>query len=56
MTKSQLITLLAQQLKLPRKDIESAVDAVFASITGSLESGRGVELRGVGSFGLQRTA
>ncbi|MEO5348380.1 MAG: integration host factor subunit beta [Magnetococcus sp. YQC-3] len=53
MTKSQLITLLAQQLKLTRKDAEAAVDTVFDSIAGSLEAGRRVELRGFGSFGLK---
>ncbi|MBF0585070.1 MAG: integration host factor subunit beta [Magnetococcales bacterium] len=53
MTKSQLTTLVAQQLKLPRKDAESAVNAVFDSIAHSLESGRRVELRGFGSFGLK---
>ena len=36
MTKSQLITLLAQQRNLSRKDAESAVDAVFNSIAASL--------------------
>ena len=45
MTKSQLITLIFQQLKLSRKDAESAVDAVFESIIHSLEGGRRVELR-----------
>ncbi|MBF0585265.1 MAG: integration host factor subunit beta, partial [Magnetococcales bacterium] len=53
MTKSQLTTLVAQQLKLPRKDAESAVNAVFYSIAHSLESGCRVELRGFGSFGLK---
>ena len=53
MTKSQLIILIAQQLKLSRKDAEAAVDTVFDSISGSLEAGRRVELRGFGSFGLK---
>ena len=53
MTKSQLVNLIAQQLKLPRKDADAAVDAVFNSIAGSLEAGRRVELRGFGSFGLK---
>ena len=53
MTKSHLVTLIAQQLKLPRKDAEAAVDAVFDSIAHSLEAGRRVELRGFGSFGLK---
>ena len=53
MTKSQLVTLIAQQLKLSRKDADAAVDTVFNSIAGSLEAGRRVELRGFGSFGLK---
>ena len=53
MTKSQLVTLIAQQLKLTRKDADAAVDAVFDSIASSLESGRRIELRGFGSFGLK---
>ena len=53
MTKSQLIILIAQQLKLPRTDADAAVDAVFDSIASSLESGRRIELRGFGSFGLK---
>ncbi|MBF0098957.1 MAG: integration host factor subunit beta [Magnetococcales bacterium] len=53
MTKSALIGLVAQQLKLSRKDAATAVDAVFESIAHSLEAGRRVELRGFGSFGLK---
>ncbi|MEO5334522.1 MAG: integration host factor subunit beta [Magnetococcus sp. YQC-5] len=53
MTKAQLTALLAHQLKLPRKDAEAAVDAVFNSMARSLEGGRRVELRGFGSFGLK---
>ena len=53
MTKSQLVTMIAQQLKLTRKDADAAVDAIFNSIASSLEAGRRVELRGFGSFGLK---
>ncbi len=53
MTRSQLTTMIAQQLKLTRKDADAAVDAVFDSIAGSLEAGRRIELRGFGSFGLK---
>ncbi|MBF0584311.1 MAG: integration host factor subunit beta [Magnetococcales bacterium] len=53
MTKSQLTTLIAQQLKLTRKDADATVDTVFNSIASSLEAGRRVELRGFGSFGLK---
>ncbi|MEO5349955.1 MAG: integration host factor subunit beta [Magnetococcus sp. YQC-3] len=53
MIRSQLITLIAQQFKMTRNDAEAAVGAVFDSISGSLEAGRRVELRGFGSFGLK---
>ncbi|MBF0099248.1 MAG: HU family DNA-binding protein [Magnetococcales bacterium] len=53
MTKSALIGLVAQQLKLSRKDAAAAVDTVFESIAHSLEGGHRVELRGFGSFGLK---
>ncbi|MBF0463430.1 MAG: integration host factor subunit beta [Magnetococcales bacterium] len=53
MTKSQLVTLIAQQLKLTRKDADAAVDTIFDSIASSLEAGRRVELRGFGCFGLK---
>lgn len=54
MIKSQLTTLVAQQLKLSRKNAVTAVDTVFDSIARSLEVGRRVELRGFGSFGLKK--
>ena len=38
---------------MARKDADAAVDAVFNSISHSLEAGRRVELRGFGSFGLK---
>ncbi|MBF0177973.1 MAG: integration host factor subunit beta [Magnetococcales bacterium] len=53
MTRSQLINLIVQQLKLTRKDADAAVDTIFDSIAASLEAGRRVELRGFGSFGLK---
>jgi integration host factor subunit beta len=53
MVKSQMITLLAQQLKMTHKDAEAAVDAVFDSIARSLVAGRRVELRGFGSFDIK---
>ena len=44
MTKSELITHIAHQLKLPRKDADAAVDAVFDTIAGSSVAGQRVEL------------
>ena len=40
MTESQMVTLIAQQLKLTRMDADAAVDAIFNSIASSLEAGR----------------
>ncbi|MBF0127555.1 MAG: integration host factor subunit beta [Magnetococcales bacterium] len=53
MIRSQLIAQIAQQLKLSRDDAESAIDAIFDSMAGSLAVGRRIELRGFGSFGLK---
>lgn len=53
MTKSLLINLIGQQLRLTRKEAEMAVNTVFDSISLSLEKGNRVELRGFGSFGLK---
>jgi integration host factor subunit beta len=55
MTKSALISLIASNpnLKLSRKDAETAVNTVFESIGESLQVGNRVELRGFGSFGLK---
>ncbi|MEO5333621.1 MAG: HU family DNA-binding protein [Magnetococcus sp. YQC-5] len=48
-----MVTHLAQQIKLPRKDAEAAVDVVFGAMACSLETGVWVELRGFGSSGLK---
>ncbi len=53
MTRSELIKLVAEQVKLSHKNADAAVDAVFGTIAHSLEGGRRVELRGFGSFGLK---
>jgi integration host factor subunit beta len=53
MTKSRLIRLLVEQKGLPLADAQKVVETVFESISGSLERGERVELRGFGSFGLK---
>lgn len=53
MTKSALINVIAQRMGLSRKEAEIAVNTVFETISGSLEQGNRVELRGFGSFGLK---
>ena len=53
MVKSELVKAVSLQSGLSPKDSREAVDAVFESISQSLESGSRVELRGFGSFGLK---
>jgi len=50
-TKSQLIDLIASRLQnISRKDVETAVEMVFESITQALSRDERVEIRGFGSF------
>lgn len=53
MTKSSMISAIAAQMELSRKDAELAVNTVFDTISASLDRGDRVELRGFGSFGLK---
>lgn len=51
MIKSELIDILAARNPyLHRRDAENAVDAVLDEITGALERGERVEIRGFGTF------
>ncbi|CUX71448.1 MULTISPECIES: integration host factor subunit beta [Agrobacterium] len=51
MIKSELVDLLAARNPyLHRRDAENAVDAVLDEITGALERGDRVEIRGFGTF------
>jgi len=51
MIKSELVDLLAAKNPyLHRRDAENAVDAVLDEITGALERGERVEIRGFGTF------
>ncbi len=51
MTKSQLIEKIAASFeKIPKKHIETAVDAVFEAITDAMKRSERVEIRGIGSF------
>jgi len=53
MTKTDLIIKLADQMSLPVKDAKSIVDTIIETMTDALAEGRGVELRGFGSFQLR---
>jgi integration host factor subunit beta len=51
MIKSELVDLLAaRNPHLHRRDAENVVDAVLDEITGALERGERVEIRGFGTF------
>lgn len=50
MTKSDLVTMVADAAELSKKDAEKAVSAVFDSITDALKKGDKVSLVGFGTF------
>jgi len=50
MTKSDLIELLSEKGKLPRKQAEMIVERVFDAMIDSMRSGDRIEIRGFGSF------
>ena len=55
MTKSELITRLAQRYRqLVTKDAESAVKTIHDAMSQALQAGKRIEIRGFGSFGLNR--
>lgn len=54
MTKSQLIDAIAAQApRVPRREVESIVNAVFDAMNESLQRGERIEIRGFGSFGVK---
>lgn len=50
MTKSELIERLAEQLDMPTGKAELIVNCIFDSMVNALLEGRGIEIRGFGSF------
>ncbi len=50
MTKSELIERLSEQLNLPAGKAEQIVNCIFDSMVHALREGRGIEIRGFGSF------
>ena len=53
MTKSELVEVLSEKLKLPKGKAESLVDLIFLSMEESLKRGERIEIRGFGSFELR---
>ncbi len=53
MTKSDLIEILASKhIQFTSKEIESAIKEILEQMTGSLQDGDRIEIRGFGSFSL----
>ena len=50
MTKADLVEKVAKEADMTKKDAEQLVEIIFDSITGSLNKGEKIELRGFGSF------
>ena len=50
MNKTQLIAAVAEAASISKKDAETAVSAVIASITKSLSEGEKVQIAGFGTF------
>ncbi len=57
MTKSELINELGKKVgTLTKRDAERGVNIIFSKISGALEAGGRVELRGFGMFSLRYRA
>lgn len=56
MNKTELINTVAEKSSLSKKDATSAVDAVFESITESLQNANKVQLIGFGNFEVRERA
>ncbi len=50
MNKSELIARVAEVTELPKKDVTRVVDAVFQTISETLQKGEKVQLVGFGNF------
>lgn len=56
MTKSELITLVAEKGEFSKKDAEKAINAVTGAITDALICGEKVQLIGFGTFEVREHA
>ena len=50
LTKSELIELISNKIKLPKGKAEQIVNCIFDSMVAALQKGEGIEIRGFGSF------
>ncbi len=54
MNKNELVAAVAEKAGLAKSDAQSAIDAVFDTITGELKKGGDVRLVGFGNFTVSR--
>ena len=54
MTKADLVEAVSRVAELSKKQAEIVVDTLIRCLTQSLQQGKGVELRGFGSFKIRR--
>lgn len=50
MTKSELIEIISNKIRLPKGKAEQIVNCIFDSMVDALNRGDGIEIRGFGSF------
>ena len=50
MTKSQIIDVVAETTRYPRKTVELAVNTMFDGMVEAMQNGERVEVRGFGNF------
>src|SRR5688572_33452230 len=50
LTKSELIELISNKVKLPKGKAEQLVNCIFDAMVDALRRGEGIEIRGFGSF------
>jgi integration host factor subunit beta len=50
LTKSELIELISNKIKLPKGKAEQLVNCIFDAMVDALKRGEGIEIRGFGSF------
>src|SRR5688572_32588092 len=50
MTKSELIEMVSDKVKLPKGKAEQIVNCIFDAMVDALKRGEGIEIRGFGSF------
>lgn len=50
MTKTDLITAVAEQQNLPKKDVEAVINATLATIENAVAKGQAVQFVGFGTF------